>query len=176
MYWIANGKYLLGKLNFTSKNKFICWIFVFFIACSILIKLVVAIVMQTHFHHYVGKPMNFSALVRYIAITLMLIFFYKKLDQRYPGHKLLYWISGFDLVLWPLTSTLNFWRADEYFAIIRAIVWCDIGEIFVEKYLGKNLKLGRIIEYIIAMSWFSYRIYKTYYNSSLMPYIFAFFK
>lgn len=174
MYWIANNNFFQKKLALTSKNRFIGWILIFFAASNILVKFIVAIIMQTHFHHYIGRAMHLSALVRYIAIALMLIFFYKRLNQKYPSHKILYWVSAFDLVLWPLSSALNFWRADEYFSIIRAIVWCDIGEIFTEKFMNRKRKLSHIIEYTISMVWFSYRIYKTYYSSSLMPYVFEF--
>lgn len=168
--WI-NGK---KKLNHIRRWKFIVVLALFSIGCALSIKIIIAIVMKTHFYHYINDSLNLSGLLRYLLLSIMIVYFYKDLIQRYPGHVFLFYIAILDLILWPITNALNFWRADEFFSIIRVIVWCDIGRLVGRKLMRGRVKIVQALEFMISIAWFSYRIYQTFYTSSLMPYVFAF--
>lgn len=171
MYWIANTRLIKNKS--ISKKRAIVVLFGYFAGAILSIEFLKSIVMTTHFYHYINEKQNISGLIRYSVLTILLIVFYKELVKQYNSHTILVWLSFFDLILWPITSSLNFWRADEYFAIARAIMWCDVSDILINKFISvRKHRICKIIIYFLAIIWFSYRIYRTYEGSSLMPYIF----
>lgn len=173
-YWLINWINGKKKLNHIKRWKFIIMLILFTIGCALSIDIIIPIVMNTHFHHYVNDSVNLSGLFRYLLLSIMIAYFYKDLMKKFPGHGFLFFIAILDLILWPITNALNFWRADEYFSIIRVIVWCDIGRIVGLKFLRERTKVLEVAEFIISMAWFSYRIYRTFNASCLMPYVFAF--
>lgn len=96
-------------------------------------------------------------------------------DKKNKGMlSLLRTLCIYDFVTIPITFILGVWRGYEYFYLPRMAMWGII--IYIETYKFFNYqykKMYRIITYIAMVVWFIFRLYNTYEESSLLPYIFA---
>lgn len=118
-----------------------------------------------------------------LALMIMMILFNKdimhlilqgKKDDR-KKILLLRTICMYDFVLIPITFILNIWRGYEYFYIPRLAMWGIVMRIELQKLpTGFYRKIYKVIIYIAIISWFVFRLYNTWEDSSLLPYIINF--
>ena len=81
-------------------------------------------------------------------------------------------ICYFDLMLIPATYVLGIWRGYEYLYIFRLIMWGYIIDIICSKLTEKSRMLVKTIVLMAFVGWMVFRLYNTFEQSSLMPYIF----
>lgn len=77
----------------------------------------------------------------------------------------------YDFLMIPVNFILGIWRGYEYFYIPRLILWG-----IVLKSISYHLTLGsrkilRIVSLTLFIIWMIFRVYNTYEDSLLMPYI-----
>lgn len=88
--------------------------------------------------------------------------------QRY---QYVYLMCVYDFLMIPVNFILGIWRGYEYFYIPRLILWG-----IVLKSISYHLTLGsrkilRIVSLTLFIIWMIFRVYNTYEDSLLMPYI-----
>lgn len=86
--------------------------------------------------------------------------------------KTLWNICIFDMLLIPICFGLHIWRGYEYFYVARLAMWGCLIYIWLLKFkqtLRPALKLFLLLCFI---SWMIFRVYNTWEDSGLMPYIF----
>lgn len=84
-------------------------------------------------------------------------------------------ICYFDIILIPGTYITGIWRGYEYLYIFRLVMWGYIIDIVCSKFTLRSRKLIKILFLIVFVSWMTFRLYNTYEDSCLMPYIFELF-
>lgn len=86
----------------------------------------------------------------------------------------LLYICYFDMMLIPLNAMLGIWRGYEFLYIPRLCMW----GIILWEYLRKtNITVRAFIKLLVLLYfifWFTFRLYRTYEASDLMPYVLDF--
>lgn len=84
---------------------------------------------------------------------------------------ILLYICFFDMMLIPFNVMLGIWRGYEFFYVPRLCMW----SVIIFAYIGKMHRHARNITQIILffgyISWFIFRLSRTYTDSALMPYV-----
>lgn len=83
----------------------------------------------------------------------------------------LLYVCYFDMMLIPINAALGIWRGYEFLYIPRLCMWSLVIFVYTRNY-DRTLKCimnSFILLYFIA--WFTFRLYRTYEASDLMPYI-----
>jgi len=91
-------------------------------------------------------------------------------DEETNRLKILRTACIFDIIMIPVCYILNIWRGYEFFYVIRLMMWGEC--IYVIKKHVKNKSVISVVMFILFISWMIFRIYNTYEDTSLMPYIF----
>lgn len=115
-----------------------------------------------------------------IMLALFIVIFFKgikfeiyKTSLSLPDErlKILLLVCIYDLLTVPINELLGNWRGYEFFYIPRLCMWCVIMYIITKK-VG-NRMLVEITFYFVFVAWFINRLYSTYDDSWLMPYVFG---
>lgn len=115
-----------------------------------------------------------------MVLAVALIFFNKDInrDIKYLDEKLykkIYFIKilcYYDIILIPITYILNIWRGYEYLYIVRLVMWGEIIKVIQKKITpGSRVYVSFIILFLF-ITWMVFRIYNTWEDSGLMPYVF----
>ncbi len=100
---------------------------------------------------------------------------YSKLNDKDKNrYQFVYLMCCFDFLMLPVYYKLGIWRGYEYFYIPRLIMWGGIINC-VSEFLSKDNRCKHIVNAVACVafiSWMVFRIYNTYEDSCLMPYIF----
>lgn len=84
-------------------------------------------------------------------------------------------ICIYDVILIPVTYILNIWRGYEYLYIARLLMWAELIPLISRRvsYNGRmTIKIGSVLLFI---GWLIFRMYNTWEDSGLMPYLFRLF-
>ena len=81
-------------------------------------------------------------------------------------------VCYYDFMMIPVSYILGVWRGYEYFYIFRLIMWGIIIDIIKKKINKRNRIFMSILFFLGFVSWFIFRLYNTWEDSRIMPYIF----
>lgn len=83
----------------------------------------------------------------------------------------LLYICYFDMMLIPINAALGIWRGYEFLYIPRLCMWSLVIFVYTRNY-DKTLKwIMKSLILLYFITWFTFRLYRTYEASDLMPYI-----
>ena len=83
----------------------------------------------------------------------------------------LLYICYFDMMLIPINAALGIWRGYEFLYIPRLCMWSLVIFVYTRNY-DRTLKwIMKSLILLYFITWFTFRLYRTYEASDLMPYI-----
>lgn len=94
---------------------------------------------------------------------------YTELNRK--RYQYVYLMCVYDFLMIPVNFILGIWRGYEYFYIPRMILWGIVLRTISYHLKPSNRKILRIFSLILFISWMIFRVYSTYEDSLLMPYI-----
>lgn len=77
-----------------------------------------------------------------------------------------------DFMLIPINYIMGIWRGYEFLYLPRLIMWGEVVGVFVSKLPKKVHPLINFCILVCFVAWMVFRVYSTYEDSALMPYIF----
>lgn len=86
-------------------------------------------------------------------------------------YQFVYLMCVYDFLMIPVNFILGIWRGYEYFYIPRLILWGIVLETISTHLELGNRKIFRIVSLALFIAWMVFRVYSTYEDSLLMPYI-----
>lgn len=90
-------------------------------------------------------------------------------------YQYVYLMCVYDFLMIPVNFILGIWRGYEYFYIPRMILWGIVLKTISNHLALSSRKIFRIVSLTLFIAWMIFRVYRTYEDSLLMPYIFDFF-
>lgn len=94
---------------------------------------------------------------------------YSEVDKK--RYQFIYLMCAYDFLMIPVNFILGIWRGYEYFYIPRLILWGIVIKTISYYLKASNRKLLRIVTLLVFLAWMIFRVYSTYEDSLLMPYI-----
>lgn len=85
---------------------------------------------------------------------------------------IIYLVCILDFMLIPVNYIMGIWRGYEFFYLPRLIMWGEVVGLFVNKCPKKIRQIVSLVVLICFIAWMVFRVYSTYEDSALMPYIF----
>lgn len=98
---------------------------------------------------------------------------YTELNRK--RYQYIYLMCIYDFLMIPVNHILGIWRGYEYFYIPRMILWGIVLRTIFYHFKPSSRGTLRIISLILFISWMIFRVYNTYEDSHLMPYVFEVF-
>lgn len=89
--------------------------------------------------------------------------------------KIIWNICIFDMLLIPINFGLRIWRGYEYFYVARLVMWGYLIYLWVSTCHHQIRPLINFLLVIAFVSWMIFRVYSTWEDSGLMPYVFDLF-
>ena len=146
---------------------------------------------------YLRQSMGKSLFLRFpmFFAHMMVFVFLILLDKKIGRSKQWKWIRrflAFDIVIFPATIVLGFWRANEYMYLVRLIVWSQLipaGKPYFTAWLRnckwlkfkKSIRMkltekrcNQIYRFVVTcvfLAWLMFRIYSEWDDLKIMPYI-----
>lgn len=90
-------------------------------------------------------------------------------------YQFVYLMCVYDFLMIPVNFILGVWRGYEYFYIPRLILWGVLLRTISYHLKTSDRKVLRVFALLAFLSWMIFRVYSTYEDSLLMPYIFDLF-
>lgn len=87
----------------------------------------------------------------------------------------LLYICYFDMMLIPLNAALGIWRGYEFFYIPRLCMWGLVIYVYTYKFRESKRFIMNALIFIYFVTWFVFRLNRTYEASDLMPYVLELF-
>lgn len=119
--------------------------------------------------------------MQYLLSVIIIVFAHKiKIITSHYGEKvyniinILIYICFFDIMLIPFNVMLGIWRGYEFFYIPRVCMWSVLLFVFLRNKSKRFKALINFLIFALFVSWFIFRLNRTYSDSALMPYIFDF--
>jgi hypothetical protein len=137
--------------------------------------------------YYASVSMNASFFdngwkIAFGQILLLVLFFcfqfdvYKMIEKcevvDKNRYRFVYLICVYDFLMIPVNFILGIWRGSEYFYLARLILWGVVIKTISAHISVNSKKIFRISVLILFVAWMVFRVYNTYEDSLLMPYIF----
>lgn len=98
---------------------------------------------------------------------------YTELNRK--RYQYIYLMCIYDFLMIPVNHILGIWRGYEYFYLPRMILWGIVLRTIFYHFKPGSRGTLRIISLILFISWMIFRVYSTYEDSLLMPYVFEVF-
>lgn len=98
---------------------------------------------------------------------------YNELNRK--RYQYIYLMCVYDFLMIPVNFILGIWRGYEYFYIPRMILWGIVLKNISYYLTPRSRKIFRIVSLTLFIIWMIFRVYNTYEDSLLMPYIFEIF-
>lgn len=98
---------------------------------------------------------------------------YNELNSK--RYQYVYLMCVYDFLMIPVNFILGIWRGYEYFYIPRMILWGIVLKTISNYLTPSSRKMFRIVSLALFIIWMIFRVYSTYEDSLLMPYIFDIF-
>ena len=87
----------------------------------------------------------------------------------------LLYICYFDMMLIPVNAALGIWRGYEFLYIPRLCMWGFVIYVYTRNLRASTKVIINTLTFIYFVTWFTFRLSRTYEASALMPYIFDMF-
>lgn len=119
--------------------------------------------------------------MQYVLVAIIILFSNKiiKVSHRYGNRvsnniAMLINVCYYDAILIPFNIMMGIWRGYEFYMIPRICMWTYI-LFFLSKFFSQNSKtIINTVYLFVILTWFVFRLNRTYMASNLMPYIFSF--
>lgn len=95
---------------------------------------------------------------------------YTELDTR--RYQFIYLLCVYDFLMIPVNYILNIWRGYEYLYIPRLIMWGVLMQTISNCLNSRSKKIFKYVILVAFIAWMIFRVYNTYADSDLMPYLF----
>lgn len=115
-----------------------------------------------------------------MLLGAFMLFSYRKMQRATETNddfdnsrmKIIWNICVFDMLLIPINFGLHIWRGYEYFYVARLVMWGYLIYLWVSTCHRQIRPLINFMLVIAFISWMIFRVYSTWEDSGLMPYIF----
>ena len=118
-----------------------------------------------------------------MLLGVFMLFSYKRIrkaasmndDFDNSRMKIIWNICVFDMLLIPINFGLHIWRGYEYFYVARLVMWGYLIYLWMSTCHRQIRPLINFLLVIAFISWMIFRVYNTWEDSGLMPYVFDLF-
>lgn len=98
---------------------------------------------------------------------------YEEADKN--RYQFVYLLCVYDFLMIPVNFILGIWRGSEYFYLPRLILWGVVLKTVSTYFTASSRKIFKAVIMILFVMWMIFRVYNTFEDSLLMPYIFDIF-
>lgn len=115
-----------------------------------------------------------------LMLLLIIIILHKKIKKdiskkntlNQERYNMIFLLCFYDFLMIPICHLIGMWRGYEYFYLPRLIMWGIVISVILKKFTKNSRIFIKIIIFTIFVSWMIFRLYNTWEESLLMPYIF----
>lgn len=93
-------------------------------------------------------------------------------DVEKEKMQLVWLICMFDFMLIPMNYMMGIWRGYEYFYLPRLTMWSLVTAFALQMTKGKLHSVASFVVFACFIAWMVFRVYNTWEDSGLMPYVF----